>query len=188
MGAPTREIGCHTRPRRRSAPETAEGYPAVVAPDSGAVSPGNLHNSQDARASGPAMNFGDLMRQVAPLLGYDPNKADRKGEARYRPHGSICVDFRRGLFAAFAVGHDGARRMTSLALMPSSAARVLAGLTQAQLARQVGPTVDEAGVPRGCTFPLVCALDDDAQRLDRIDRFPVGDLIIDENRWRRAIV
>ena len=31
MGAPTREIGCHTRPRRRSAPETAEGYPAVVA-------------------------------------------------------------------------------------------------------------------------------------------------------------
>jgi hypothetical protein len=81
-----------------------------------------------------------------------------------------------------------ARRMTSLALMPSSAARVLAGLTQAQLARQVGPTVDEAGVPRGCTFPLVCALDDDAQRLDQIDRFPVGDLIVDENRWRRTIV
>jgi len=134
------------------------------------------------------MNFGDLMRQVAPLLGYDPNKADRKGEARYRPHGSLCVDFRRGLFAAFAVEHDGARRMTSLALMPSSAARVLAGLTQAQLARQVGPTVDEAGVPSGCTFPLVCAEDDDAQRLDQIDRFPVGDLIVDENRWRRAIV
>jgi hypothetical protein len=107
MGAPNREIGCHTRPRRRSAPETAEGYPAVVAHDSGAA---------------------------------------------------------------------------------SSAARVLAGLTQAQLARQVGPTVDGAGVPSGCTFPLVCAEDDDAQRLDQIDRFPVGDLIVDENRWRRAIV
>src|SRR5262249_59897026 len=53
------------------------------------------------------MNFVDLMRQVAPLLGYDPNKADRKGEARYRPHGSLCIDFRRGLFADHAAGEAG---------------------------------------------------------------------------------
>jgi hypothetical protein len=53
------------------------------------------------------MNFGELMRQVAPLLGYDPSKADHKGEARYRPHGSLCIDFRRGLFADHAAGEAG---------------------------------------------------------------------------------
>lgn len=53
------------------------------------------------------MSFGELMRRVAPLLGYDPHKADRKGEARYRPHGSLCIDFRRGLFADHAAGEAG---------------------------------------------------------------------------------
>jgi Toprim domain len=56
------------------------------------------------------MNFGELMRQVAPLLGYDPSKADHKGEARYRPHGSLCIDFRRGLFADHAAGEAGGVR------------------------------------------------------------------------------
>ena len=31
-------------------------------------------------------DFGELMRQVAPLLGYDPRAADPKGVARYRSH------------------------------------------------------------------------------------------------------
>ena len=37
-----------------------------------------------------------LMRQVAPLLGYDPRTADRKGVARYRSHGSLKIDFDHG--------------------------------------------------------------------------------------------
>jgi Toprim domain len=53
------------------------------------------------------MNFGELMRRVAPLLGYDPEAADRKGEARYRPHGSLRIDYRRGLFADYAAGEAG---------------------------------------------------------------------------------
>jgi hypothetical protein len=52
-------------------------------------------------------SFGELMRRVAPLLGYNPEAADRKGEARYRPHGSLRIDYRRGLFADYAAGEAG---------------------------------------------------------------------------------
>jgi Toprim domain len=52
-------------------------------------------------------DFGDLMRQVAPLLGYDPGMANRQGKARYRPHGSLCIDFHRGLFVDHATGNGG---------------------------------------------------------------------------------
>lgn len=52
-------------------------------------------------------DFGDLMRQVAPLLGYDPRMANRQGKARYRPHGSLCIDFCRGLFVDHATGNGG---------------------------------------------------------------------------------
>jgi hypothetical protein len=53
------------------------------------------------------MNYGELMRQVAPLLGYDPNKADRNGIARYRSRGSLKVDFARGTFSDFEAGEAG---------------------------------------------------------------------------------
>jgi putative DNA primase/helicase len=52
-------------------------------------------------------DFGSLMRQVAPLLGYDPEAADRKGEARYRPHGSLRINYRHGLFSDYAAGDAG---------------------------------------------------------------------------------
>jgi hypothetical protein len=52
-------------------------------------------------------DFGDLMRQVAPLLGYDPSAADRKGVARYRSRGSMKIDYRHGLFADFESGEAG---------------------------------------------------------------------------------
>jgi Toprim domain-containing protein len=52
-------------------------------------------------------DFGEFMRQVAPLLGYDPRAADRKGVARYRSHGSLKIDFGRGIFADFESGVAG---------------------------------------------------------------------------------
>jgi Toprim domain len=52
-------------------------------------------------------DFGELMRQVAPLLGYHPSAANRNGQARYRPHGSLCIDFRQGLFMDYAAGAGG---------------------------------------------------------------------------------
>jgi Toprim domain len=52
-------------------------------------------------------DFGDLMRQVAPLLGYDSSAADRKGIARYRSHGSLRIDFGKGLFADYEAGEAG---------------------------------------------------------------------------------
>jgi Toprim domain-containing protein len=53
------------------------------------------------------MNYGDLMRQVAPRLGFDPRIADRKGVARYRSRGSLKIDFARGTFADFEDGVAG---------------------------------------------------------------------------------
>jgi len=64
----------------------------------------NLHNGAPARNSPSgnfSIHFGELMRQVAPLLGYDPGRADRKGVARYRSRGSLRIDFRQGLFADY---------------------------------------------------------------------------------------
>jgi Toprim domain len=52
-------------------------------------------------------DFGELMRQVAPLLGCDPKAADRKGVARYRAHGSLKIDFGHGTFADFESGEAG---------------------------------------------------------------------------------
>jgi hypothetical protein len=52
-------------------------------------------------------DFGELMRQVAPLLGYDPRAADPKGVARYRSHGSLKIDFGRGTFSDFESGEAG---------------------------------------------------------------------------------
>ena len=52
-------------------------------------------------------DFGELMRRVAPLLGYDPRVADRKGVARYRSHGSLKIDFGRGTFSDFESGEAG---------------------------------------------------------------------------------
>src|SRR5258707_14254908 len=61
-----------------------------------------------AASVGSAMSdFGEFMRQVAPLLGYDPRAADRKGVARYRSHGSLKIDFDRGIFADFESGIAG---------------------------------------------------------------------------------
>ena len=53
------------------------------------------------------IHFADLMRQVAPLLGYDPGKANHKGVARYRSRGSMRIDFRKGLFADYEAGEAG---------------------------------------------------------------------------------
>jgi hypothetical protein len=50
------------------------------------------------------MNFGELMRQVAPLFGYAPSAADRRGIARYGSRGSMRIDFARGLFADYEAG------------------------------------------------------------------------------------
>jgi hypothetical protein len=47
------------------------------------------------------------MRRVAPLLGYELSVANCQGEARYRPHGSLCIDFRHGLFIDHAAGEGG---------------------------------------------------------------------------------
>jgi hypothetical protein len=52
-------------------------------------------------------DYSELMRQVAPLLGYDPRAADRKGVARYRSHGSLKIDFARGTFSDFEAGVAG---------------------------------------------------------------------------------
>jgi hypothetical protein len=52
-------------------------------------------------------DYPDLMRQVAPLLGYDVKAADRKGVARYRARGSLKIDFARGTFADFEAGSGG---------------------------------------------------------------------------------
>src|SRR5262245_26539065 len=52
-------------------------------------------------------DFGALMRQVAPLLGYHPSVANRHGQARYRPNGSLYIDFHRGLFMDYAAGTGG---------------------------------------------------------------------------------
>lgn len=51
--------------------------------------------------------YTDLMLQVAPLLGYDPSSADRRGVARYRSRGSLKIDFDRGTFADFEAGIAG---------------------------------------------------------------------------------
>src|SRR5262249_9882828 len=53
------------------------------------------------------IDFGELMRQVAPLLGYDPGKANQKGIARYRSKGSLRINFRRGFFNDFEAGRAG---------------------------------------------------------------------------------
>ena len=47
------------------------------------------------------------MLQVAPILGYDPSSADRRGVARYRSRGSLKIDFDRGTFADFEAGIAG---------------------------------------------------------------------------------
>jgi Toprim domain len=52
-------------------------------------------------------DYPELMRQVAPLLGYDPRAADRRGVARYRSHGSLKIDFARGTFSDFEAGVAG---------------------------------------------------------------------------------
>jgi Toprim domain len=52
-------------------------------------------------------DFGQLMRQVAPLLGYDPRVANPKGVGRYRSHGSMKIDFSRGTFSDFETGVAG---------------------------------------------------------------------------------
>src|SRR5215475_10144139 len=52
-------------------------------------------------------DYPDLMRQIAPLLGYDPRTADRRGVARYRSHGSLKIDFARGTFSDFEAGVAG---------------------------------------------------------------------------------
>src|SRR5262249_3222769 len=52
-------------------------------------------------------DFGSLMRDVAPLLGYDPGRADRKGIARYRARGSLRIDYRQGLWSDYEAGEAG---------------------------------------------------------------------------------
>src|SRR5215475_11351209 len=52
-------------------------------------------------------DYPELMRQVAPLLGYDPRAADRRSVARYRSHGSLKIDFARGTFSDFEAGVAG---------------------------------------------------------------------------------
>jgi hypothetical protein len=52
-------------------------------------------------------DYSQLMRQVAPRLGYDPSKADRKGVARYRSRGSLKTDFAHGTFSDFEAGVAG---------------------------------------------------------------------------------
>jgi hypothetical protein len=52
-------------------------------------------------------HYPGLMVQVAPLLGYDPAAADRKGVARYRSRGSLKIDFGRGTFSDFESGVAG---------------------------------------------------------------------------------
>ena len=59
-----------------------------------------------ARTSTSA-GYPELMRQVAPLLGYDPRAANRKGIARYRSRGSLKIDFDRGTFSDFEAGIAG---------------------------------------------------------------------------------
>src|SRR5262249_30041326 len=62
---------------------------------------------QRRRGSRVMTDFGSLMRDVAPLLGYDPGRADRKGIARYRARGSLRIDYARGLFADYEAGEFG---------------------------------------------------------------------------------
>ena len=52
-------------------------------------------------------DYSVLMRQVAPLLGHDPRRADRMGLARYRSRGSLKIDFARGTFTDFEDGVGG---------------------------------------------------------------------------------
>src|SRR5262245_59774854 len=52
-------------------------------------------------------DYPELMRQIAPLLGYDPSAADRRGVARYRSHGSLKIDFVCGTFSDFEAGVAG---------------------------------------------------------------------------------
>ena len=52
-------------------------------------------------------HFGELMRQVAPLLGFDPSAADRRGIARYGARGSMRIDYARGLFSDYEAGEFG---------------------------------------------------------------------------------
>jgi hypothetical protein len=52
-------------------------------------------------------DYPQLLRQVAPLLGYDPRAADHKGVARYRSYGSLKIDFGRGTFSDFEAGIAG---------------------------------------------------------------------------------
>ena len=52
-------------------------------------------------------DYSELMRQVAPLLGYDPWVADRNGVARYRSRGSLKIDFAHGTFFDFEAGVGG---------------------------------------------------------------------------------
>ena len=59
-----------------------------------------------ARTSTSA-GYPELMRQVAPLLGYDPRAADRNGVARYRSRGSLKIDFAHGTFSDFEAGIAG---------------------------------------------------------------------------------
>jgi putative DNA primase/helicase len=54
-----------------------------------------------------SFDFAPLMRQVAPLLGFDPTQANRKQIARYRSRGSLRVDFDQGLFADYEAGVSG---------------------------------------------------------------------------------
>ena len=51
--------------------------------------------------------YPDLMLQVAPLLGFNPSSADRRGIARYRSRGSLKIDFGHGTFADFEAGIAG---------------------------------------------------------------------------------
>jgi Toprim domain len=60
-----------------------------------------------AARTNTSAGYPELMRQVAPLLGYDLRTADRRGVARYRSHGSLKIDFDRGTFADFEAGIAG---------------------------------------------------------------------------------
>src|SRR5262249_10586414 len=62
---------------------------------------------QRRRGSRVMTDFGSLMRDVAPLLGYDPGRADRKGIARYRARGSLRIDYRQGLWSDYEAGEAG---------------------------------------------------------------------------------
>src|SRR5215471_6784662 len=63
--------------------------------------------TRSARLPAPVVHYGELMRQVAQLLGYDPSAADRRGVARYRARGSLRIDYARGLFADYEAGVAG---------------------------------------------------------------------------------